>query len=129
MRINAYSTARVVPTGVQASPAVLTTNVHLKFDDKVEQRIKTFLVQVSSNEFRDQVTTKSILPCDRMATIHHLAPGTAYSVRVVAVYEDGMEAMSKICTFTTAGTSYTNNHAYTCCNGMVLFHFRSRVSI
>ena len=68
---------------------MLSTNVHWRFDDKVQAQIKQFDVEISS-----VVHTK--LPEDRMATISGLASSTAHSMRVIAVYKDGTEAMSEI---------------------------------
>ena len=105
--------ARVVPTHVFASSSILSTNVHWRFDDKVQTRIEQFDIEVSS-----VVHTK--LPGDRMATISGLPSGTAHSVRVIAVYKDGMRAMSEVHHFITPGrhlfmhcipNNYENNFA------------------
>ena len=79
---------------MSASTSILSTNVHWRFDDKVQAQIQQFDVEISS-----AVHTK--LPGDRMATISGLASGTAHTVRVIAVYKDGTKAMSGIDHFNT----------------------------
>ena len=81
---------------MSASPSILSTNVHWRFDDKVQAQIQQFDVEITS-----VVRTK--LPGDRMATISGLVSGTDHSVRVIAVYKDGTKAVSKINQFTTPG--------------------------
>ena len=89
--------ARVAPTHVSASPSILSTNVHWRFDDKVQARIERFYVEIPS------VMTQKRLPRDRMATITGLASGKAQGVRVVAVYKDDIKAMSAMDYFNTPG--------------------------
>ena len=87
--------ARVAPTHVSASPSILSTNVHWRFDDKVQAQIQQFYVEISSAMHEKK------LPEDRMAAISGLGSGTAHSVRVIAVYKDGTKAMSEIDHFIT----------------------------
>ena len=98
-----YTTARVMPQDVQIglSASVLSTNICFKFDDKVEPRIKYFLLEISSGS--SVYKTKHISPPDRMEEITGLAPGTSYHARVIAVYDDQHKSSSKDVPFTTRG--------------------------
>ena len=98
--------ARVAPTHVSASPSMLSTDVHWRFDDKVQAQIQQFDVEISS-----VMHTK--FPEDRMATISGLSSGKNHSVRVIAVYKDGTEAMSEMHQFATPGISTHTAHACT----------------
>ena len=94
----------MVPTGVHASSAVISTYVHFSFDSKVVNNIKEFVVEVSSDSFQKKnILTTTIAPHDRMGIISDLIPDTAYEARVAVVYNDGMTARSIRCTFTTPG--------------------------
>ena len=90
--------------GVSVSPAILSANVHWRFDDKVQKQIKSFDVEISSDAFPAQ-THKNIpsLPSDRMASISGLVSGRQHSVKVVAVYKDGTRVKSETVQFITPG--------------------------
>ena len=92
---------------MSASPSILSTNLHWRFDDKVQAQIQQFDVKITS-----VVHTK--LPGDRMTTISGLASDTAHSVRVVAVYKDGARAMSEVEHFTTPGIRHAYTLLHTC---------------
>ena len=92
--------ARVIPTHVSASPSILSTNIHWRFDDKVQAQLQQFFVEVLSVM---HTVSSVMLPGDRMATISDLTSGTAHSVRVIAVFKDGTKATSETHHFTTPG--------------------------
>lgn len=93
----------MVPTGVHAKSAVISTYVHLSFDSKVEPRVKNFIVEVSSDSFQDEILTSTIAAGDRMAIVSNLNPDTTYEAHVAAVYKDGVTVKSGKCIFTTPG--------------------------
>jgi hypothetical protein len=96
-----FLAARVFPTSVHASPSVLSTNIHLTFDATVEPRVAEFIVEVSSDDFYQDIISNPIPPNEQMATFSGLVPNTEYTARVAAVYKDRVRVGSGLCTFTT----------------------------
>ena len=95
--------ARVIPTIEPVDPSILSTNVHWRFADNVQQKITRFEVEVKSPEHCVPMVTGD--PRDRMATISGLNPDTTYTVQLAAVYNDGTVAKSDIASFQTPGTN------------------------
>ena len=84
--------------------SVLSTNVHFSFDKYVEEGVQEFKVQVSCDDFKDDISTFKIGdPSDRMCTLADLTPVKEFGVRVVAVYKDGARGKSEASTFKTQG--------------------------
>ena len=92
-------TARVVPMDVSATPSILSTNVHWKFDGKVEKQIMGFRMEVLLGTVCKEVN--EIQSKARTATLSGLESGIACSVKVVAVYSDGARGKSTTVSFTT----------------------------
>ena len=67
----------------------------------MEPRVAEFIAEVSSDEFYQDIISKTIPPNELMATVTGLVPNTEYTARVFAVYKDGVMARSGFCTFTT----------------------------
>ena len=95
--------ARVIPTIEPVDPSILSTNVHWRFADNVQQKIKRFEVEVRSPEHCVPMVTGD--PRDRMATISGLNSDTTYTVQLSAVYNDDIVAKSDIASFQTPGTN------------------------
>ena len=96
-----YTTARVLPTEVRTTDAVLSTNVHLKFDAAVESRVAEFRVEAFTD--LHDIPSISIPPIERVVTIKDLEPATTYTGWVIVKYKDGIEVKSEKFTFTTPG--------------------------
>ena len=67
----------------------------------MEPRVAEFIVEVSSDEFYQDIISNPIPPNELMATVNGLVPNTEYTARVFAVYKDGVMTKSGFCTFTT----------------------------
>ena len=81
-----------------ASPSILNTNIHWKFADNVQEKIKIFRVEISPGAVHPVAQ-----PHERVTTIKALSPSTSHTVRVIAVYEDDTKTTSENCVFTTPG--------------------------
>ena len=95
--------ARVVPTIVRPSVAVLSTNIHLKFDPAMESKVSEFKVEVFPDSSPAKVISTHIPHCERVATIEKLEPDTTYTARAVVKYNDNKEVKSDTCPFKTPG--------------------------
>lgn len=102
--LHSFLTARVVPTGVEANAAVISTNIHFKFDVAVEPRIAEFRAEISTRS-QEQITI-TVPPHERMSTIKNIEPETEYAARVIVKYKDGKEVESENCSFKTPGNRY-----------------------
>lgn len=101
--------ARVTPKIVTASAQALSANVQWNFGRNVENRIKTFIVEVIPDEVGSRVgvaTPVSIGHKERFATFSSLKPNTTYHLKVIAEYEDSVRAESDKFTFTTSGAFF-----------------------
>ena len=85
---------------MSASPSILSTNVHWRFDDKVQAQIQQFDVEISC---KTSLMRKKMLPHDRMAAIPGLVSGRDYTVKIIAVYKDDAKAVSQVEHFSTPG--------------------------
>ena len=101
--------ARVAPTEVTLSPSILSTNVHWKFADNVQSRIRHFAIEYSSDV---GTSTKTEPPNVRVSTLSQLRSGQHYEVCVVAVYDDDFEARSDKISFTLPGKTIIMNFMY-----------------
>ena len=102
---------------VSASPSVLGTTVHWKFDESLEAHVKNFEIEVFPDMFHDQVQVDVSPASCRATIITGLASGTAYSVRVIAVYCDDTRAESDAVHFTNSGIHLRTSCIYV--NGML----------
>ena len=104
------TTARVTPEKVSTSPQALITNVHWRFPTSMDSRIKGFLVKVTQygdgGEGNVPVSESTTGPTKRFATLPSLKPSTAYDLKVIAEYDDGIEAESEKISFTTSGNFF-----------------------
>ena len=109
-------TARVVPTRVQAYVAVISTNIHFKFDAAVEPRVAEFRAEISTRS-HEQISIP-VPPCERMATVNDIEPETEYVAKLVVKYKDGKEFESTSCLFITPGKYNKSEARATLCLGI-----------
>ena len=102
-----FTLARVMPKVVTASAQTLSVDVQWSFGQNVEDRIKTFIVEVTPDGWGGRVDVPapvSVHRKERFATFFSLKPNTTYHLKVIAEYEDSARAESEEFTFTTSGT-------------------------
>ena len=100
-----FLSARIVPTVTHTSVAVISTNVHLKFDSAMESKVSEFKVEVFPNSSPREVIPTHIPHRETVATIENLEPDTTYTARAVVRYGDNKVVKSEPCLFKTPGLS------------------------
>ena len=96
-------TARIVPRGLKAHPSCLITDIHFKFDEKVEPRVKEFIAEICCDSSFSKSKVVSVPVDERMVSVKKLDPDTHFVARILAVYNDEQKVIGEICNFTTPG--------------------------
>ena len=120
--------ARVIPKVVTASAQALNANVQWSFGQNVEDRIKTFIVEVTPDGGGGRVDVPAparVHRKERFATFSSLKPNTTYHLKIIAEYKDSARAESEEFTFTTSGTLFLT---FCYCYDEMYVLFRSQLS-
>ena len=81
----------------------MITDIHFKFDEKVEPRVKEFIAEVCCDSSFSESKVVSVPVDERMVSVKKLDPDTHFVARIFAVYNDGQKVSGEICNFTTPG--------------------------
>ena len=100
--ISLVHSARVVPMKVSATPDILKTTFCWRLEENVRARIHHLDVEVLQGG-TPQARTLQVSPSEQMTTFDGLGSAQEHTVRVVAVYNDGVRAASEAIRFTTPG--------------------------
>lgn len=84
----------------------------------MENRIQEFTVEATPQGDPGEgnmPVPESIASTERIATISSLKPSTTYKLKVVATYDDGIQAESEKITFITSGTKHSRTMEWVYC--------------
>ena len=100
-----HFTARVVPKDLDITPgpSISTANIHFAFDDNVKDRISEFEIIATATSDSSSPIVQGVSRSDRKAELAGLTPGTTYSAKVIAKYDDGESFDSEFKEFTVPG--------------------------